>query len=221
MALSVMSKILPHINVTCPRSAISARLYHGVSENFQVSSGIDRINRTALQHLWLFESLYRHRSDISSFRDEHIKVLRCQWLFISFYGHRSDVCHFEMSERLNDSITGYLQVSPDIDIIFRHFEISVQHYCDNLVVYFVYDLSRRAIGCIIALSVNMDHSGILWPAMLTYGSLWYETPRLATSITVSEVSRTSVTVCYIWRFRAFWDKIGGIWPEDATIGPYA
>jgi hypothetical protein len=67
--------------------------------------------------------------------------------------------------------------------------------------------------------LNMANSGILWAAMLTYGPLWLETSSLANSITVSAFSRTSVTACYIWRFGAFWDKIGGMWPEDATNGP--
>jgi len=66
---------------------------------------------------------------------------------------------------------------------------------------------------------GMANSGILWPAMLTYDPLWLETSCLANSITVSAVSSTSVTVCYIWRFGAFWDKIGEIWPVDATNGP--
>jgi hypothetical protein len=66
---------------------------------------------------------------------------------------------------------------------------------------------------------NISNSGIFLPAMLTYGALWIETSNLANSITVSAVLRTSVTVCYIWRFGALWDKIGGIWPEDATNGP--
>jgi len=62
-------------------------------------------------------------------------------------------------------------------------------------------------------------SVISWPAILSCRPVWFETSRLTNSITVCPTSGTSVTVCYIWRFGAFWDKIDGIWPVDATNGP--
>jgi hypothetical protein len=62
-------------------------------------------------------------------------------------------------------------------------------------------------------------SVISWPAMLSCRPVWWETSRLTNSITVCATSRTSVTVCYVWRLRPFWDKISGIWTEDAVNGP--
>jgi len=66
---------------------------------------------------------------------------------------------------------------------------------------------------------NMTNSGILWPAMFWYGPIWLETSSVTNSITVSAVSRTSVTVWLVCWLRASWEKISGIWIQDATNGP--